>query len=302
MSGNSQFPIPNSQLRDGTQRATLNWVCAAAGLSVIVALAIWSATAPVAEHEIGSYATGLKGRASSQIYNVRLATRAINNKVIPPGGVFSFVRTIGSWTADLGYVKAPVSYDGELVRSWGGGVCQASSTLYNAALLAGLEIVERHRHHWPARYAPLGRDAAVAYSDIDLKFRNNLPAPIRIVGAIEGEKLVFRIMSTCRPDYSVRVESQVRSVTRPTEVVQDRTGSGEGRWRLINRGHPGFYVVTYRRFLPHGVSGFQIPKHQRQSEWSKGGTEIPKHDRERVELVSEDRYPPLHRVIRIAER
>ena len=251
-------------------------LCFALAIALVCGLAIWAAVAPVAEREIGSYVTGLKGRTPSQVHNVILATRAINNTVIPPGGVFSFVRRVGSWTADRGYVKAPVSYDGELVRSWGGGVCQASSTLYNAALLAGLEIVERHRHHWPARYAPLGRDAAVAYSDIDLEFRNSLPAPIRIVGRVEGEKLVFRIVSTYRPDYSVRVESQVRSVTRPTEVVQDRTCSGEGRWRLINRGHPGFYVVTYRRFLSPGAS--------------------------RVELVSEDRYPPLHRVIRIAER
>ena len=243
---------------------------------LLCGLAIWSATAPAAEHDIGCYATSLKDRTPSQVHNVRLATAAINNLVIPPGGVFSFLKTVGSWTADRGYVKAPVSYDGELVRSWGGGVCQASSTLYNAALLAGLEILERHRHHWPARYAPLGRDAAVAYSDIDLRFRNNLPAPIRIVGGIEGEKLVFRIMSTYRPDCRVRVESQVRSITRPTEVVQDRTGSGEGRWKLINRGRPGFYVVTYRRFLSRGSS--------------------------RVELVSEDRYPPLHRVVRMAER
>ncbi|MCX8053155.1 MAG: VanW family protein [Armatimonadetes bacterium] len=247
-----------------------------AGIALICGLAIWSSGAPVTEFTIGSYATALRGRTSSQIHNVRLATATINNIVIPPGGVFSFLRAVGPWTADRGYVRAPVSYDGELVRNWGGGVCQASSTLYNAALLAGLEIIERHRHHWPARYAPLGRDAAVAYSDIDLRFRNNLPKPIRIVGSIEGEKLVFRIISTYRPDYSIRVESRVRSVNRPTEVVHDRSGSGYGRWKLVNRGHPGFHVVTYRRFLTHDAS--------------------------RTEIVSEDRYPPLHRVIVAAER
>ncbi|MGC8861725.1 MAG: VanW family protein [Armatimonadota bacterium] len=246
------------------------------GLGSILGLAVWLAMAPSAEHDIGSFATSLKGRTPSQVHNVRLATAAINNTLIPPGGVFSFLKCVGSWTADRGYVKAPVSYDGELVRSWGGGVCQASSTLYNAALLAGLDILERHRHHWPARYAPLGRDAAVAHSTIDLKLRNNLPAPIRITGRVEGEKVVFRILSAYRPCYSVRVESRVRSVTRPTEVVQDRAGSDGGRWRLVNRGHPGFCVVTYRRFAAGGTC--------------------------RTELVSEDVYPPLHRVIQVAER
>ena len=178
--------------------------------------------------------------------------------------------------ADMGYEKAPVSYDGELVRSWGGGVCQASTTLYNAALLAGLEIVERHRHHWPARYAPLGRDAAVAYNDIDLRFRNTLSAPIRIEGEIVGENLVFRILSSCRPEYTVRIESQTRSVSLPNEVIQDGSADGSGRRKLINRGHPGFYVATYRTFVsPNGS---------------------------RRELLSEDRYPAMNRIVRVADQ
>lgn len=243
------------------------------GAAVLAVLAIWSGSSPATEREIGSYSTSLRGRTPSQVHNVTLAARAANNIVVPPGGVFSFVKAVGTWTADRGYVKAPVSYDGELVHSWGGGVCQASSTLYNAALLAGLEIVERHRHHWPARYAPLGRDAAVAYSTIDLKFRNNLPEPIRICGKVDDGKVTFSILSTYRPDCSVRVQAQVRAVTRPTEVVQDRSSGDAASFKLINRGHPGFYVVTYRHFI------------------SPSGS--------RTELVSQDRYPPAHRVVRL---
>ena len=173
----------------------------------------------------------------------------------------------------MGYEKAPVSYDGELVESWGGGVCQTSTTLYNAALLAGLEIVERHRHHWPARYAPVGRDAAVAYNDIDLRFRNNLPAPVKIVGEIKGDKMVFRVLSTYRPEYSVRIESDTRSVTMPSEVIQQGEVGGWRRLKVINRGHPGFQVATYRTIV------------------SPTGT--------RRELVSDDRYPAMNRVVRI---
>jgi vancomycin resistance protein VanW len=264
----------NPSRRSGIARPAL--LGSLAGLGLIIALAVWAMTRSAPEREIGSYVTSLKGRTPSQVHNVILATRRINNVVLQPGQVFSFNRTVGTWTADRGYRKAPVSYDGELVRSWGGGVCQASTTLYNAALLAGLDIVERHRHHWPARYAPVGRDAAVAYSDIDLKVRNSLSSPVRIVGSIVGNSLVYRILSSHRPPYTVSLETQVRSVIRPTEVIQDRTADGEGRWKLINRGHPGFSVATYRRFV------------------SASGS--------RRELVSEDRYPAMNRVVRIAER
>lgn len=207
------------------------------------------------------------------MFNAKLALTRINGTVIQPGATFSFLKTVGPWTADMGYEKAPVSYDGELVESWGGGVCQTSTTLYNAALLAGLEIVERHRHHWPARYAPVGRDAAVAYDDIDLKFRNNLPAPIRIVGEIKGDKMVFRLMSAYHPSCSVEVNTDTRSVTMPSEVIQQGELGGSRRLKVINRGHPGFEVATYRTFIsPHGT---------------------------RRQLVSDDRYPAMNRVVRI---
>jgi len=242
----------------------------------MIALGVWAVMSSVSEQDIGSYMTSLHDRTDSQIFNARLATRKINNVEIQPGGTFSFLKVVGPWTADVGYKKAPVSYDGELVRSWGGGVCQVSTTLYNAALLAGLDIVERNHHYWPARYAPLGRDAAVAYEDIDLKFKNNLPCPIRIVGRIQGENLIFKIMSARRPDYKVVVESEMRSVSLPNEVLQDRSANGQGRMKLVNRGHPGFCVATYREFItPHG---------------------------NRRQFLSLDSYPEMNRIVRITRR
>ena len=243
-------------------------------VSVLSAMVIWIARAPGEEHEIGGYVTSLCGRTPSQIHNVTLATRQINNIVIMPGQSFSFTKTVGSWTADKGYEKAPVSYDGELVSSFGGGVCQASTTLYNAALLAGLQITERHRHHWPARYAPPGRDAAVAYEDVDLCFRNNLPEPIRISGSIRGDNLVYRIMSRFKPKETVKIEQELHSVIKPCAVLQNRSSGHTGHSKLINRGHCGFYVLTYRRFIS-----------------SNGSC--------RRELVSEDRYPAVNRIVRI---
>jgi len=185
----------------------------AIGLLIAAALGIWAASRPSGERQIACYVTSLQGRTPSQVHNLKLAAQRINGMILQPGQVFSFVKQVGPWTADMGYVRAPVSYDGELVRDWGGGVCQTSTTLYNAGLLAGLEVVERHHHHWPTRYAPLGRDAAVAYSSIDLKFRNTLPAPVRIVSRIEGDKLSCKLLSLHKPGYTVQIESEVRSIT-----------------------------------------------------------------------------------------
>ena len=248
-------------------------LAAAIGVLGVIALGVWAALASSPEHEIGCYVTTLRGRTESQIFNASLALRKINGTVIRPGATFSFLKTVGPWTADMGYQKAPVSYDGELVKSWGGGVCQTSTTLYNAALLAGLEIVERHRHHWPARYAPVGRDAAVSYDDIDLKFRNNSTAPVRIVGEIKGESMVFRIMSACKPDCTIRVESETRSVTKQSEVIQPGESGDLRSLRIINRGHPGFQVATYRTFS------------------SPEGT--------RRQMISDDHYPAMNRIVRI---
>lgn len=247
-----------------------------AASAVALGIGVWSLAARVPEHRVGSYATTMRGRTDSQIFNARLAVGKIKNVVIQPGETFSFLKAVGPWTADMGYRKAPVSYDGELINSWGGGVCQVSTTLYNAALLAGLPIVERHHHHWPARYAPIGRDAAVAYETIDLRFKNNLSAPVRVIGSIDGDNMTFSIASTAVPKYRVVVCTETKSITMPNDIVQDRTGGGRGRWRMVNRGHPGFHVLTYRTFT--GGGGY------------------------RRELVSSDSYPVMNRVVRITER
>ena len=180
------------------------------------------------------------------MHNLELAIKGINGKVIPPGGEFSFNRTVGSWTAERGYVKAPVSYDGELIPAWGGGVCQASSTLYNAALLAGMRITERHRHRFPAKYAPPGQDAAVAQYDIDLRFKNPYKWPVKIEAETVGDRVVCRILSRSLLKREISVEREIRQVTTPVEVVRfDSSGSG-GHRRVVNHGQPGMSVAVYR--------------------------------------------------------
>src|SRR5258708_4116868 len=104
---------------------------------------------PAREVELAGYATSLEGRTDSQRINARMAAEALNGKIIGTGVVFSFNKVVKSWSFDQGFLKAPVSYDGELVQAYGGSVCQASTTLYNAARLPGRTIVEGHRHAFP---------------------------------------------------------------------------------------------------------------------------------------------------------
>jgi len=234
-----------------------------------VGLLAWVVRLPRAagrERMIAAFATGVGGRTQSQLHNVRLALAALDGKVIAPAAEFSFNRAVGPWTVERGYRRAPVSFSGDLVLDWGGGVCQASTTLYNAALLAGFPITERHRHQWPATYVPPGQDAAVAHPNIDLRFRNSLGAPVRISARIAGESVLVRLYSR-QPPPPVRVEREVLAVTAPAVVVRSAEAAPR---RAFIRGRLGCQVAVYRTFT----------------------TGAP-----RRELVSRDTYPPRNQVV-----
>jgi vancomycin resistance protein VanW len=162
------------------------------------------------------FATSLEGRTQGQRHNATLAAKRIHGAIIAPDATWSFNQTIGQWVRSEGYVRAPVSYGGVLVPAWGGGVCQTSTTLYNAALLAGLEVVERHPHTIAPSYIAPGRDAAVAHGIADLKLRNPYPFPYRIECFVRGDKLVCRLSAGASPQ---QVRQHARACTLETEVV-----------------------------------------------------------------------------------
>ena len=203
--------------------------------------------------QVAGYATSLAGRTENQRRNALLAARALDNAVIRPGAEFSFNAVVKGWAQDDGYVKAPVSYDGELVRAYGGGVCQASTTLYNAALLAGLPILERHPHSFHPEYATPGRDAAVAYPGVDLRFSNPYDAPLRIRAKVFGDILSIRLEGPILRHEAVRLQTQMLSRTAPER--QTRTLRGDGRVRrnyLRSPGLAGCRAVTWRIFYRDG--------------------------------------------------
>lgn len=227
---------------------------------------------------IASYATNVALRTPAQRRNARLAANAVNNTVIPPGGVFSFNRRVGSWSADRGYVPAPVSYDGELVKAPGGGVCQTSTTIYNAALLAGMTIVQRHHHDYAPGYAPPGRDAAVAQYNIDLQFRNPYPYAVTLECGVHDNRLVASFDGPRKPPYTVSVVSSFLSVTRPlrtTRVINGTRGVGIHAY-IRNPGAVGCRVRTYRNYYQHG----RIVKRQ---------------------LLSDDTYGCMNRIVQVVE-
>jgi vancomycin resistance protein YoaR len=231
---------------------------------------------PPDDREMGSYSTSLHTRTRAQRDNAARAAKALDGVRIEPGREISFNKTVGQWTPDQGYELAPVSYDGELVLDWGGGVCQASSALYNAALVAGLEVVERHRHTWAPTYVPPGRDAAVAQFNIDLRIRNPYAWPVRIETIIGDESLGFRVLGADAGPMAT-IECEPTATVEPVEVVRVDTNLDAGERRQLTRGRPGARVAVYRTFMRGERKGTR-------------------------ELISRDSYPAMNRVVRAGPR
>lgn len=142
---------------------------------------------------MGAYCSVLKDPLPGESHNVNLAAKSAKGIVIYPGEIFSQNRLIGPYTKERGY-KIGTSFAGaNLVETEGGGVCKIATTLYNAAILSDLEIVERHNHSMPVNYVPYGQDATVAYGHKDFKFKNNTDFPILIWAQIIDYRLYIGI-------------------------------------------------------------------------------------------------------------
>ncbi|MCH5188174.1 MAG: VanW family protein [Oscillospiraceae bacterium] len=145
------------------------------------------------EVSIGEANTPLLDDSTSRVENINIACGAINGTVLEPGGSFSFNTAVGRRTEDRGYSDAPVLVDGHKEKGCGGGVCQVSSTLYMAALNAGLSITERHAHSEGVAYAPRGKDATVVYGEKDLCFTNSLTEPVTLYVWTDGATVFSKI-------------------------------------------------------------------------------------------------------------
>lgn len=139
----------------------------------------------IKETVLGRYKTIFHPGEKSRTVNLKLAAAAINGQVILPGKTFSFNKTVGPRTRERGYLEATIFVSGKKEQGMGGGICQVSSTLYNAVLNSKLRVVERHTHSLPVTYVPTGRDATVSYGYLDFRFQNNGKRPVKIRAIVE---------------------------------------------------------------------------------------------------------------------
>lgn len=186
---------------------------------------------------ISSFTTYFDGKNEARSHNIRLAASLIDGTVLQCGDVFSFNNTVGQRTPERGFQRAKIIEKGEFVEGIGGGVCQTSTTLYNAALLSGCKIKEYHPHSLAVSYVPPSRDAMVSGTFFDLKFENTTGSTIYI-SAVTGENYVkFKIYGR---DFGVRyaLHSCVTgAIEAPEEFTNDIALVRDGRDGTVSEGY-----------------------------------------------------------------
>ena len=229
------------------------------------------------KEKLGLYTTAFDAGDANRTENIRLAARRINGHIIYPGQVFSFNEVVGPRDKKSGFKEALEIVDGEFVPGVGGGVCQVSSTLYNAVLLADLGVIERTNHSKPLMYVPLGRDATVAYGLIDYKFKNTYDFPVMIMAETEKGKLHIGLFGQKRLPVTVEILSVDRRILQPAIIKRQEQGLYLGETKVDRQGKPGYEITTVR-----------VVRQQ--------GREVKR------EILSKDRYLPEDTVVKVGTR
>lgn len=186
---------------------------------------------------IGTFSTNFDSENVNRAYNICLAAKALNGTILNSGKVLSFNDTVGERTQERGFKQAKIIERGEYVEGVGGGVCQVSTTLYNCALLSGLEIVEYHPHTLAVSYVPPSRDAMVSGRAFDLKIKNNFNFPIFIRSKCEKGSVTFFI---CGRDEGLRfnfVTNILGSIPPEEECTSDPALARDGREGVLSEGY-----------------------------------------------------------------
>lgn len=163
----------------------------------------------IKETQIGQYTTYYNVSNVERSYNIHLSAEAINNHVVFPGETFSFNKVVGQRTKKRGYKRAPVIVRGEISEDIGGGICQVSSTLFNAVDRAGVKIGQRYSHSRRVPYVPPGRDATVSWYGPDFTFINQYDHPLLIMAKAINGQMIIRIFSSNEVDIEPRQISSV---------------------------------------------------------------------------------------------
>lgn len=170
---------------------------------------------------VGTFSTNYGSISSpGRMTNIQLATKAINGTWLMPGDTFSFNKVVGERTADKGYQAAPVDIGTKTAMGLGGGICQVSTTLYNAMLLSGVKPTVRQHHTIPSLYVSLGLDATVDWGNLDYQFKNTLAYPIYIEGLSDNGTETFNIYSN-----SSLLSKSYKVVNQVAEDDKNRTST-----------------------------------------------------------------------------
>jgi vancomycin resistance protein YoaR len=196
---------------------------------------------------LGAWSTTLAGSQPARTANLRLAAAALDGAILAPGEELSFNRAVGPRTLERGYQNAPVILREERQLQLGGGICQAASTVFCAALLSGLTITERSRHSSPVDYIPLGYDATIAWGYKDLRVRNDLEQRVRLRIEVLGATLGARFEAEQPEAATFELAAEERDVPaasdehvpgREIELYRLRREAGEETSReFVHRDH-----------------------------------------------------------------
>ena len=227
---------------------------------------------------LAKYTTIYDASNYNRSHNVALAAKTLNGTILLPGETFSYNGKLGNTNAAKGYKEATAYVGGKVVPSYGGGICQVSSTLYNAVLYANLEIVERYNHSYVVNYVPAGRDATVAYGGKDFKFKNSRTYPIKIVSSAKNGVVSISIVGIKEEkEYEVVLTSSVLSTTPNNTTYEDNSALPEGTEKVIQKGYTGKTSIAYKILKYNGKT---ISK----------------------TVLSKDTYKPMNRIVQIGTK
>ena len=203
---------------------------------------------------LSTFSTRYDASDKDRTTNLVIACRKLNGKVIMPGETFSYNETLGPRTYAAGYRNGKIYSNGQVVDGLGGGICQISSTLYNAALMSDMEIVERRNHQFVTSYVDKGRDATVVYGATDFRFKNTRTYPIRIVASATGGIATVSIYGIKEADreytYSFKTDV-ISTIPYTTKYVED-SSLATGNEVVTQNGTNGLVCKTYMTKMLNG--------------------------------------------------
>ena len=210
-------------------------------------------------HLRSDFSTSITNSTADRKHNIKNALQTLNKVEIAPNEVFSFNKIIGRRTKENGYREAKIIVNNEFVEGVGGGVCQVSSTLYNSALLAGLEIVEANKHSKQVNYVKYGFDAMVNFGSSDLKFKNNTTEKITIITNFSTNNLRVRIFGATLNNTHYKLTNEIISTTEPQEIIEFDTENKytdkvvyEDESFYLKTPSKGMEVKSYREIYKNG--------------------------------------------------